>query len=361
MPGGDSVTKEMILVTVSAFILTAFFVPIVKLLAVRIGAVDKPNARKVHHTLMPRMGGLAIFGAYWIVLLTIVPMSQPLQGFLMGAVMLVFVGIVDDVTDMPAKLKLLGQIIAACIAAIGGARVEFVTNIFGSDPMHLSWLSVPISVIWIVAIINAINLIDGLDGLAAGVSAISATTLAVVNIMNGNTLTAVLCFTLVGACLGFLVYNFHPASIFMGDTGSMFLGYTLAVLSIMGTAKGVTFVSIFIPILALGIPIFDTLFAIIRRMLANKPIFEADKAHLHHVLLAKGLSHRNAVLLIYAISACLSVVAIIVNELTSEQGFLVMIAVVTIFLVGAAKLGILGSAVNIRRKNKQNDKETRAK
>lgn len=353
--------KEMILVTVCAFILSAFFVPIVKLLAVHIGAVDKPNPRKVHHTLMPRMGGLAIFAAYWIVLLTLVPVSQPLQGFLMGAVMLVFVGIVDDVTDMPAKLKLLGQIIAACIAALGGIRVEFVTNLFGSGTMHLTWLSVPLSVIWIVAIINAINLIDGLDGLATGVSGISAATLAVVNLMNGANLTAMMCFALVGACLGFLVYNFHPASIFMGDTGSMFLGYTLAVLSIMGTAKGVTFVSIFIPILALGIPIFDTLFAIIRRMLANKPIFEADKAHLHHVLLARGLSHRNTVLLIYAISACLSVVAIVVNELTSEQGFLVMLAVVTVFLVGAARLGILGSAVHIRRKQSPKDKERRGK
>ena len=235
---------------------------------------------------------------------------------------------------------------------IGGIRIEFVTSMFGDAAMMaLHILAVPVSVIWIVAIINAVNLIDGLDGLAAGVSGISAATLAICALMNGSGNIAVLCLTLVGACAGFLIYNFHPASIFMGDTGSMFLGYTLAVLSIMGTAKGVTFVSVFIPILALGIPIFDTLFAILRRMMANKPIFEADKAHLHHRLMARGLSHRNTVLLIYAISVGLSVCAIIVNELTSERGFVVMVLVVTLLLIGANKIGILGSTTK-KNKNK---------
>lgn len=335
--------KELLLVIVSAFVLTTFLVPLVKLLAVRIGAVDKPNARKVHQKIMPRMGGLAIYAAFWIVVYTFYPSSQPMTGFFLGATMLVFVGIVDDVTDMPAKLKLLGQIIAACIATFGGIRIEFVTSMFGEAAMTtLNILSVPVTVIWIVAIINAVNLIDGLDGLAAGVSAISALTLAICALINGLDSVAIFCAILVGACVGFLVYNFHPASIFMGDTGSMFLGYTLAILSIMGTAKGVTFVSVFIPILALGIPIFDTLFAILRRMIANKPIFEADKAHLHHRLMARGLSHRNAVLLIYAISACLSASAIIVNELTSERGFIVVVLVITLLLVGASKLGIIG-------------------
>lgn len=343
--------KELLLVTVCAFVLTTFFVPIVKLLAVHIGAVDKPNARKVHHKVMPRMGGLAIYAAFWLVVFTFYPFSQALLAFFLGATMLVFVGIVDDVTDMPAKLKLLGQIIAACIVTFGGIRIDFVTSMFGDAAMTtLNVLSVPVSVIWIVAIINAVNLIDGLDGLAAGVSGISAATLAICALLNSTGNIAVLCFTLLGACLGFLIYNFHPASIFMGDTGSMFLGYTLAVLSIMGTAKGVTFVSVFIPILALGIPIFDTLFAILRRMMANKPIMEADKGHLHHRLMARGLSHRGTVLMIYVISICLSVCAIIVNELTSERGFVVVVLVVTVLLIGANKIGILGSAT---KKDKQ--------
>ena len=341
--GSDCVAKELLLVIVSAFVLTTFLVPLVKLLAVRIGAVDKPNARKVHQKIMPRMGGLAIYAAFWIVAYTFYPSSQPMTGFFLGATMLVFVGIVDDVTDMPAKLKLLGQIIAACIATFGGIRIEFVTSMFGEAGMTtLNLLSVPVTVIWIVAIINAVNLIDGLDGLAAGVSAISALTLAICAMINGLDNVAIFSFILVGACVGFLVYNFHPASIFMGDTGSMFLGYTLAILSIMGTEKGVTFVSVFITMLALGIPIFDTLFAILRRMIANKPIFEADKAHLHHRLMARGLSHRNAVLLIYLISACLSACAIVVNEMTSERGFIVVVLVLTLLLIGATKLGIIG-------------------
>ncbi len=349
--------KEMLLVAVCAFALTAFFVPIVKLLAMQIGAVDKPSARKVHQKTMPRMGGLAIYGAFWIVTFTFLVSSKPMQGFFLGATLLIFVGIVDDITDMPAKLKLLGQIFAACIVTLGGIRIEFVTGFFQSSMIHLEWLSVPVTVIWIVGIVNAVNLIDGLDGLAAGVSGISATTLAVVSMINGDGDTAILCFILAGACVGFLVYNFHPASIFMGDTGSMFLGYTLAILSIMGTAKGVTFVSVFIPILVLGIPIFDTLFAIVRRMMANKPIFEADKAHLHHCLLARGLSHRSTVLFIYGISVGLSICALIVNELTSAQSFLVMVAAITILLVGANKLGILGNAYkNTKEKNNKGRK-----
>lgn len=350
--------KEILLIAICAFALTMFLVPIVKLLAVHIGAVDKPNARKVHHKLMPRMGGLAIYAGFWIVVFTFYPFSQPLMGFFLGATMLVFIGIVDDITDMPAKLKLLGQIIAACIVTLGGIRIEFITNMFGeAGTMALHLLSAPCTVIWIVAIINAVNLIDGLDGLAAGVSAISAITLAVCALINGQNNIALLAFALVGACVGFLIYNFHPASIFMGDTGSMFLGYTLAVLSIMGAAKGVTFVSVFIPILALGIPIFDTLFAIVRRMMANKPIFEADKAHLHHRLMAKGLSHRNTVLLIYAISIGLSISAIIVNELTSERGFVVVVVVITILLVGANKLGILGTSSKPAEKKKSSRSE----
>lgn len=335
--------KELLLATVFAFVLATFLVPLVKLLAVRIGAVDKPNARKVHQKITPRLGGLAIYVAFWIVVFTLYPPEKPLIGIFMGATMLVFVGIVDDVTDMPAKLKLLGQIIAACIATFGGIRIDFITSMFHETGMTaLHFLGAPMTVIWIVAIINAVNLIDGLDGLAAGIASISAATLAICAIINGLDTVAVLCFILVGACVGFLVYNFHPASIFMGDTGSMFLGYTLAILSIMGTAKSVTFVSLFIPILALGIPIFDTLFAILRRMIANKPIFEADKAHLHHRLMARGLSHRDTVLLIYGISACLSICAIVINEMTSERGFIVVVVAITLLLVGASKLGIIG-------------------
>lgn len=348
---------EMIWAIVGAFALTAFLVPLVKLLAVRLGAVDKPNARKVHATTTPRMGGLAIYAAFWIVIFLVLPIERMLIGFFIGATFLIFVGIVDDITDMPAKLKLLGQIIAAGMVTYSGARIDFVTGFFGTSQMDLRWLAAPVTVIWIVGVINAVNLIDGLDGLAAGISGIAATTMGIVSIQHNDWTTALLCFTLLGTCLGFLLYNFNPASIFMGDTGSMFLGYVLAVLSVMGASKGITFVSVFTPILILGIPLFDTLFAILRRMLNNKPIFEADKAHLHHCLLKRGFSHRNTVLLIYAVSIALSVCALIINRLTTEQGFLVLVLASTVILIGANKLGILGNHYKKPDAGDENEKE----
>lgn len=334
-------------------LMTAFLVPLVKLLAIRIGAVDRPNQRKVHHGVMPRMGGLAIFVGFWIAMIVMLPPNHTLLAIFLGATMLIFVGIVDDTTDMPAKLKLLGQIIAAGIAVGGGVRIGFLTNVLSEHPMALTWLSVPVTVIWIVAIINAINLIDGLDGLAGGVSAIAAVTMAIVGILNGDAVPAILGIGLAGACIGFLFYNFHPASIFMGDTGSMFLGYTLAIISITGVAKGLTFVSVFIPILILGVPIFDTLFAIIRRAASGKPIFEADKAHLHHCLLQRGLSHRATVLLIYSVSIALSVAAVVVSQLTTDQGFFLFFGVITLLLIGANRLGIIGTSRQPKEKKKK--------
>lgn len=321
---------------------TAFLVPLVKRLALRVGAVDKPNQRKVHQGLMPRMGGLAIFIGFWVAIFATLPLDRTLLAVFNGATLLVFVGFLDDTNDLPAKLKLIGQIIAAGIAVAGGVRIGFLTSLFSDDLLFLSWLSVPVTVIWIVAIINAINLIDGLDGLAGGVSAIAATTMAIVGIANHDPIAAILGVGLAGACVGFLFYNFHPASIFMGDTGSMFLGYTLAIISITGVAKGLTFVSVFIPILILGVPIFDTLFAIIRRAASGKPIFEADKAHLHHCLLQRGLSHRATVLLIYGVSIALSLAAIVVSHLTTDQGFFLFFGVITLLLIGANRLGIIG-------------------
>lgn len=339
----DNLIHNIIWAGIGGLLLTAFLVPLVKLLAFRVGAVDRPNARKVHHKEMPRMGGLAIYAAFWTMLFLVLPPEQPLIAAFLGATLLVFVGIVDDVTDMPAKLKLLGQIISAGIVTAGGVRIDFVSSLLGPDMWHLAWLSIPVTIIWIVAIINAVNLIDGLDGLAAGVSAIAATTMAIVGWQNGDQVSTVMGATLASCCIGFLFYNFNPASIFMGDTGSMFLGYTLAIISVHGASKGLTFVSVFIPILVLGVPIFDTLFAIVRRAIAGHPIFEADKAHLHHCLLRYGFSHRNTVLLIYAVSTALSLCALIVNRVTTEQGFLILLLALTVLLIGANRLGIIGN------------------
>lgn len=288
-----------------ALILSLLLVPGVAKLAIRIGAVDKPNARKVHTKIMPRMGGLAIYVSFFVVLFLSQSMTQQLLGLFLGGTVLVIVGIIDDMKDIPAKVKLCGQIVAACIVVAFGVRVDFMTNIFHGDTFFLSVFSIPVTIIWIVSIINAVNLIDGLDGLAAGISIIAATTMAIVGYASGQTAMASMAMILIGATLGFLRYNFHPAKIFMGDTGSMFLGYNLAVFAVLGVAKSFTLLSLVTPILVLAIPILDTLFAIIRRKMNHKPIFKPDKHHLHHCLLNYGFSHRDTVLIIYAVSAIL--------------------------------------------------------
>lgn len=325
-----------------AMVISLFLVPFVGKLAMKIGAVDKPNARKVHTLIMPRMGGLAIYLAFSIVLWISQEMNSQLLGLFLGSTVLVIVGIIDDKMDIPAKVKLIGQIIAACIVVAFGVRVEFLTNVLWGGLFHLSIFSIPCTVIWIVGITNAVNLIDGLDGLAAGTSIIAALTLAVVGFASQQYEMAYLAMILAGATIGFLRYNFHPASIFMGDTGSMFLGYNLSVLAIMGMAKSFTFLSLVTPLLVLAIPILDTAFAIIRRKMNNRPIFKPDKEHLHHCLLNYGFSHRDTVLIIYAVSAILAVCGLTMTYLTSTQGICLLLILTVLIIYGALKLGLIG-------------------
>lgn len=325
-----------------ALILSLLLVPGVAKLAIRIGAVDKPNARKVHTKIMPRMGGLAIYVSFFVVLFLSQSMTQQLLGLFLGGTVLVIVGIIDDMKDIPAKVKLCGQIVAACIVVAFGVRVDFMTNIFHGDTFFLSVFSIPVTIIWIVSIINAVNLIDGLDGLAAGISIIAATTMAIVGYASGQTAMASMAMILIGATLGFLRYNFHPAKIFMGDTGSMFLGYNLAVFAVLGVAKSFTLLSLVTPILVLAIPILDTLFAIIRRKMNHKPIFKPDKHHLHHCLLNYGFSHRDTVLIIYAVSAILALCGLIMTYLNSTQGICLLAVISVVIIYGAVKIGVIG-------------------
>ncbi len=325
-----------------ALILSLLLVPGVAKLAIRIGAVDKPNARKVHTKIMPRMGGLAIYVSFFVVLFLSQSMTQQLLGLFLGGTVLVIVGIIDDMKDIPAKVKLCGQIVAACIVVAFGVRVDFMTNIFHGDTFFLSVFSIPVTIIWIVSIINAVNLIDGLDGLAAGISIIAAITMAIVGYASGQAAMASMAMILIGATLGFLRYNFHPAKIFMGDTGSMFLGYSLAVFAVLGVAKSFTLLSLVTPILVLAIPILDTLFAIIRRKMNHKPIFKPDKHHLHHCLLNYGFSHRDTVLIIYAVSAILALCGLIMTYLNSTQGICLLAVISVVIIYGAVKIGVIG-------------------
>lgn len=317
-----------------------FLTPYVKNLAIKIGAVDKPDARKVHTGLMPRLGGLAIYLGFVLAVISSMKLSQDIFGLLLGATVIVIVGIIDDIYQLPAKVKLLGQIFAAFILIFFDIRIEWLNNPFGGY-IYLEYLSIPFTVFWIVSFTNVVNLIDGLDGLAAGVSAIASVTVILVALQQGFYPIAVITAALAGATIGFIRYNFNPATIFMGDTGSMFIGYTLAAISILGAVKSAATIALIVPAIALGLPIMDTAFAILRRYSNGKPIFAPDKGHFHHRLLAMGLSQRQAVILMYLISAGLGLSAILLTELDGIYAILLLVLIIAVVLIGAKKIGIL--------------------
>ncbi|MEA1974078.1 MAG: MraY family glycosyltransferase [Bacillota bacterium] len=296
-----------------AFAMCIILTPISMKIAKRINAIDLPKGeRKIHAKPIPRLGGIAIFVS---TLITMVYYSNYsfniILGISLGAIVIVITGILDDVYDLPAKIKLLMQIIAAIIVVSFGIRIEIFTNFFASTGyINLGILSMPLTIFWIVGITNTVNLIDGLDGLAAGIAIIASFTLAYIALINNRVETATLLVILAGSSLGFLPYNFNPAKVFMGDSGSLFLGYFLSVVSILGAVKGAAAITYFLPVLALGLPIFDTSYAILRRMINKRPIMEADKGHLHHKLLDIGFNHKKAVLVLYSISILLGITAI---------------------------------------------------
>ncbi|KGX85169.1 glycosyltransferase family 4 protein [Pontibacillus marinus] len=297
------------------FIASILITPLVKKLAVKIGATDQPNHRKVHKKLMPRLGGLAIFLSFIIGILLFFPDSGYTWPVVIGSTIIIITGILDDMRELSPKLKIAGQLAAATVVVVGGVQVEFINLPFMDDKLEFGYLSIPITIVWIIAITNAINLIDGLDGLAAGVSAIALLTIAGMAITMGNSFVVIVGFITLGSTLGFLLFNFYPAKIFMGDTGALFLGFMIGVLSLLGF-KNVTFFSFIIPIIILGVPISDTIFAIVRRFVQQKPLSSPDKSHLHHCLLRLGYSHPETVLMIYAMAALFSLAAVIFSQAT---------------------------------------------
>jgi len=291
--------------------------PVVRSLAFKMRAVDVPkDNRRMHSHPIPRMGGLAIFLGFLFSVLIFVPLTDELRGMLLGAVVIVVLGVLDDIYALPAMPKFLVQIGAALIAVLQGNVITHLSNpnLFSASPIwNLGVLSIPFSVLWIVAITNAVNLIDGLDGLACGVSAISSMTLLVIALTVSEPQVALLMAALSGACLGFLPYNLNPAKIFMGDTGSTFLGYVLAVVSIQGLFKYATIISFAVPFLLMGLPIFDTCFAILRRVSHGQSPMAPDRGHIHHRLIDMGLSQKQAVAVLYVISAILGLSAVVLT------------------------------------------------
>ena len=312
--------------------------PLIKLLARKAGAMDVPkDERRMHHRPIPRMGGLAIFLGFIVSFLIFGEINREIQGILLGAVIIIILGVLDDILTLKALPKFLVQLVAAVIVVLHGCRIEHFLGF--SLP---AWLSYPISVIWIVAITNAVNFIDGLDGLAAGVSAISAGTMLVVALLlvpDGTAMiSAILLAGIVGACIGFIPFNFNPASIFMGDTGSTFLGFMLASVSIFGLFKTYAVISFAVPFLVLGLPIFDICFAVIRRLAKGQSPMHADRGHVHHRLIDMGFSQKQAVAISYLLSAILGLSAVVLTDRGEIQALIFLAAVV---VVGAIGVGLI--------------------
>ena len=314
----------------AAAVVALISTPVVRSLAFRVGAVDVPkDGRRMHNHPIPRMGGLAIFFGFILSAIIFVPLETPIRGMLLGGVIIVILGIFDDIYALPAKPKFLIQIVSALIAVLMGNQIDVLSNpnIFSSDPYwELGWLSIPISVLWIVGITNAVNLIDGLDGLACGVSTISSMTLLVIALTVSEPDVAVLTAALAGACIGFLPYNLNPAKIFMGDTGSTFLGFILATVSIQGLFKFYTIISFAVPFLMLGLPIFDTCFAIFRRVSHGQSPMSPDRGHIHHRLIDMGFNQKQAVAVLYVISAILGLSAVMLTTTSALKAMLFLLA-----------------------------------
>ncbi len=303
----------MYIPAIIAGLITFIMTPLVIRIAHRFGAVDVPkDDRRMHKKPMPLWGGIAIFTGFFVSMFIFSNIATgKLIGLFLASVVVLITGMIDDVKPLGAKGKLLMQIIAAIILVKSGFEINYFTNFFGdSEFIYLHSLALPISIIWIVGVTNTVNLIDGLDGLAAGISAIAAVTLSYIAILNHRYDAAMITLILAGSSIGFLPYNFNPAKIFMGDAGALFLGLVLAAISVDGALKGATALTVVVPILALGVPIFDTTFAILRRLINKRPIMEADKGHLHHRLMGMGLGQRKTVLSMYLISALLGAGAI---------------------------------------------------
>lgn len=330
-----------------AGLLSYLFTPLVKLLAKKVGAMDVPkDNRRMHDHPIPRMGGLAIFIGFLLSALIFTrEIDQGLKSILLGAIVIVILGVFDDRRALGAKLKLAVQLVAAAVVVFyGDLRIDRITNPFGGS-LYSYWdlgvFAYPITIIWIVAITNAVNFIDGLDGLACGVSCISSLNLLVIALLVSDAKVAILMAALTGACLGFVPYNFNPAKIFMGDTGSTFLGFMLATVSIQGLFKAYTAISFIVPFLLLGLPIFDICFAVIRRIASGHSPMEADRGHFHHRLIDMGFSQKQSVAIAYVLTGILGLAAVL---LTVSGAMKTLIMLGAILVVGAIGMRIIMGA-----------------
>lgn len=309
-----------------SFAISLLIVPLLIFLAKRFGFVDYPNYRKVHKVPMPYLGGVAILLSFTAVTLFAQPVETEYKPIIIGAWLICLIGLVDDKYDLKPLVKFFGQLIAIAVPISYGIVIDTISP-FGFE-INFGVFSILVTVIWMAAIINAINLIDGLDGLATGVVIIGLASIAVITIFQQNIFVMMLCIILLGSCLGFLPYNFHPAKTFLGDNGAMMLGYIIGVLSIIGF-KNITFISLFFPIIILGVPFMDIFFAAVRRYREGVSVWRADKNHLHHRVQQLGFSHRETVVLIYFIALLFAIGGVIMYLATVPGA--VIIAILLLF------------------------------
>lgn len=330
-----------VIVIAVAFLISFLLSPVTIKIAPKIGAMDVPkDLRRMHTSVMPRFGGLAIFAATEITLALAAVYDPEMTVILIGGILIFAVGAYDDIRGMSAKVKFFLQAVCAAFLYAAGLRIEFVKNpctLWSDDcPLYIFFpqpISFIITVIWIVGITNTVNLIDGLDGLAAGVAAIASGYIAYASALSGQYSVALAMVTVTGASLGFIPSNFHPAKTFMGDCGSLYLGFMIAAVSVMGSTKGATLIVTIVPVLALGLPIFDTAFAIIRRWVNNVPIMSADKGHVHHRIMNTGLGQRRTVMIMYCINGIMGMVSVMVVKREFIEACILTVIALLLLLV----------------------------
>jgi UDP-GlcNAc:undecaprenyl-phosphate GlcNAc-1-phosphate transferase len=356
--------KTYLSVYLGSLLLAVVITPIVIRIACALEIYDRSSIRKVHTSAIPRIGGVAIFLSATALVIAVLLLDNTIgEAFrsvkvqvitlLAAGTFILLVGFVDDLRGMRARHKLLAQVAAAVAMYLAGVRIDLL-NVANLFTFHLDWLSLPITVFWIVAITNAVNMIDGLDGLAAGISAITCAVIAVFSFSSGHVLMIVLMLALLGSLSGFLFFNFNPARILMGDCGCMFLGFVLASASVMCATKSKTIVALALPTLALGLPVFDTAFSVLRRYLKRRGIMSPDRSHLHHLLLDMGLRHRHVVICMYALTAMaagLGMFMILVHDASAVIIFFCVLLLLILVFHMAGAITLRETIAGLRRKS----------
>lgn len=324
--------ERSLFVVLIPLIFVAFFTPVVKKIAIHIGALDMPNKRKVHVKPIPRLGGLGVVFGFFLGYMLFCEPSSLTNAIFIGTFIIVITGIIDDINPIPAKIKLIGQLAAVLVVVFYGNLSINKLTIFGYL-IDFKWFTLPLTVIFLLACINCMNLIDGLDGLSSGIASIYFLTVAIISILLGRFgIYYSICLIMLGCCLGFLIHNFNPASIFMGDSGSMFLGYIMGVIALLGY-KSAFLTSLVIPLLIIAIPLLDVAFAILRRKLKGESISKPDKCHIHHQLLRKNFSQKATVLIIYAVQILFSIASIVYALNDRKIGYIIYSLLLIIVLI----------------------------